>query len=217
MRVAVVGAGVIGMTSAVAVKNAFPWSEVHVLADEFSPDTTGDGSAGLWGPYLLGDTPRRNVQEWGGATHRWLESLWKTGMAEEAGVSLLPVYRVVNDPEGYDSSWTKLVYGAHRLTAKELERLNEEQKSNYKDGWMFLTYTCEPVRLLPWLAKQFLEAGGTLRKRKIYALHELIDDGYDLIINCSGLGARLLAGDSTVAPIRGQVARVGNRRERGLR
>lgn len=84
-----------------------------------------------------------------------------------------------------------------------------------RDGWMFLTYACEPVRLLPWLAKQFLEAGGKLRKRKIYALHELIDDGYDLIINCSGIGARLLAGDSTVAPIRGQVARVGNRRERG--
>lgn len=53
---AVVGAGVIGMTSAFAVKNAFPHFEVHILADKFSPDTTSDGSAGLWGPYLLGNT-----------------------------------------------------------------------------------------------------------------------------------------------------------------
>lgn len=57
MRVAVIGAGVIGITSAITVKNAFPLFEVHVFADEFSPDTTGDGSAGLWSPYLLGNTP----------------------------------------------------------------------------------------------------------------------------------------------------------------
>lgn len=56
-----VGAGVIGMTSAVAVKTAFPRFDVHVFATEFSPDTTGDGSAGLWGPYLLGETPPDKV------------------------------------------------------------------------------------------------------------------------------------------------------------
>lgn len=61
MRVAVVGAGVIGMTSALAVKTAFPRLDAHVFAAEFSPDTTGDGSAGLWGPYLLGETPPDKV------------------------------------------------------------------------------------------------------------------------------------------------------------
>lgn len=57
MRVAIVGAGVIGVTSAFAVKNAFPNYDVKIFADVFSPDTTGDGSAGLWGPVYLGDTP----------------------------------------------------------------------------------------------------------------------------------------------------------------
>lgn len=78
---------------------------------------------------------------------------------------------------------------------------------------MFLTYTSEPVLLLPWLTKNFLAAGGKLQRRKIHALHELIEDGYDLIINCSGLDARRLVGDNTVTPVRGQVARVGNRKE----
>ena len=77
---------------------------------------------------------------------------------------------------------------------------------------MFLTYTVEPIRLLPWLTRQFLDAGGELRKRKIHTLNELIDDGgYDLIINCTGLGARELAADNTVKCIRGQVARVGRK------
>lgn len=61
MRVAIVGAGVIGVTSALAVKNAFPCYDVKIFADAFSPDTTGDGSAGLWSPYLLGDTPIDNI------------------------------------------------------------------------------------------------------------------------------------------------------------
>jgi len=61
MRVAIVGAGVIGVTSAFAVKNAFPSYDVKIFADAFSPDTTGDGSAGLWGPIYLGDTPIDNI------------------------------------------------------------------------------------------------------------------------------------------------------------
>lgn len=61
MRVSVVGAGVIGVTTAVAVKEAFPSAEVTVFADAFSPDTTGDGSAGLWGPYILGKTDPEKI------------------------------------------------------------------------------------------------------------------------------------------------------------
>lgn len=61
MRVAIVGAGIIGVTSALAVKTAFPGYDVKIFADAFSPDTTGDGSAGLWGPFLLGDTPAEDI------------------------------------------------------------------------------------------------------------------------------------------------------------
>lgn len=81
---------------------------------------------------------------------------------------------------------------------------------------MFLTYICEPIRMLPWLTKRFLEAGGEVRKRKIHTLCELIDDEYDLIINCSGFGARELVGDNAVVSIRGQVVRVGSVRESEL-
>lgn len=61
MRVCVVGAGIIGITSAIAVKEAFPFAEVTVFADAFSPNTTGDGSAGLWGPYILQNTDPAKV------------------------------------------------------------------------------------------------------------------------------------------------------------
>ena len=39
--------------------------------------------------------------------------------------------------------------------------------------------------------------------RKIYDLKEL--SGFDVIVNCTGLGANQLVGDNAVQPLRGQV------------
>ncbi|KAL6421870.1 hypothetical protein ACFW04_010788 [Cataglyphis niger] len=208
MRVAIVGAGVIGVTSALAVKNAFPSYDVKIFADAFSPDTTGDGSAGLWSPYLLGDTPIDNITRWASCTHQWFEQLWKAGLSSKTGVSLIPVTRVTSDCEDdINKQWTKLVYGFQKLTDEKLQRLNEEHKSNYKQAWHFITYTAEPFLLLPWLMERFIALGGKMEKRNIKTLHELAEEGYDLIINCSGLGARELVADKTVTSIRGQVYR----------
>ncbi|XP_012537273.2 D-aspartate oxidase [Monomorium pharaonis] len=210
MRVAVVGAGIIGVTSAFAVKSAFPNYEVKIFADAFSPDTTGDGSAGLWTPYLLNDTPIEDIIRWAASTHKWFEQLWKAGLSLEMGVSLVPVTRVTSDCENdiTEPKWAKLVYGFQKISNERLQRLNEEHKSNYKQGCHFITYTAEPALLLPWLMKKFVALGGKMERRNIKSLYQLAKEGYNLIINCSGLGARELVADKTMTPIRGQVFRV---------
>ena len=77
-------------------------------------------------------------------------------------------------------------------------------------GWHFLTYTCEPIKLLPWLMKKFQSQGGKIKKRKLQTLEELKKENYDIVVNCSGLGARELVQDCLVTPVRGQVSRVIN-------
>lgn len=66
MRVAILGGGINGFSCAVRVQEHFQSRgqaiQVTVLSDQFTPNTTGDGSAGLWGPYLLGGTPTSKVQ-----------------------------------------------------------------------------------------------------------------------------------------------------------
>lgn len=47
VRVAVVGAGVVGLSTAVCIAEALPFCSVTVLAEKFSPDTTSDGAAGI--------------------------------------------------------------------------------------------------------------------------------------------------------------------------
>ncbi|XP_011300670.1 D-aspartate oxidase [Fopius arisanus] len=209
VKIAIVGAGIIGVTAAVAVKETFSWCDVVIFSEAFSPDTTGDGSAGLWGPFLCGVEAQDNIVRWGGGTHRWLEGLWKLGLTPETGVQLLPVTRVSSIPGFYETTeWLHLVHGHRRLGETEIAQLNEEHGAKYCDGLEFLTYTSEPTKLLPWLMNKFRSLGGTMRTRKINKLSELAEEGYGIVINCSGLGARELVGDMTVKPIRGQVTRV---------
>lgn len=60
-KIAVIGAGVTGLAVALQTQEYFGSTvQVTILSDDFSPNTTGDGSAGLWGPYLSGSTP----EEW---------------------------------------------------------------------------------------------------------------------------------------------------------
>ena len=55
--IAVVGAGVIGLSSAVYILERDPTLKVTIIADKFSPNTTSDGAAGLILPFVMGNTP----------------------------------------------------------------------------------------------------------------------------------------------------------------
>ncbi|KAJ8673540.1 hypothetical protein QAD02_004802 [Eretmocerus hayati] len=209
MRVLVIGAGVIGITSAVAVKENFPLAKVTVIGEKFSPETTGDGSAGLWSPYLLANTDPDNITHWALLTLQWMETFWKNGLAKETGISLVPIYRVTSDSKGYSlPTWSCAPYGLHELTAKEICQLNKSKNSKFTGGIHYLAYICEPTRLLPWLMQKFVSMGGKIIRQRVSRLKEFDSNAYDVIINCTGLGARYFVGDQSVFPIRGQVMRV---------
>ena len=58
--VVVLGGGVVGVSSALALQDALPEAEVTLVAAELTPHTTGDGSAGVWGPRSI-DGPHQQV------------------------------------------------------------------------------------------------------------------------------------------------------------
>lgn len=62
-KIAVIGAGVVGLTTAVAVQEKFGSSvSVTIFTENVSPNTTGDVSAGLWTPYITKDTPKEKIK-----------------------------------------------------------------------------------------------------------------------------------------------------------
>jgi hypothetical protein len=72
-------------------------------------------------------------------------------------------------------------------------------------GFVMSSVVTEVRRYLPQLHR-FLEQDVRVKfiKKRICSLSELKDEA-DVVINCSGLGARDLVGDHTVRPARGQV------------
>lgn len=68
MRIAILGGGINGFSCALRIQRHFQnvdlkeAVEITVISEAFSPNTTGDGSAGLWGPYLLAGTSTKKVQ-----------------------------------------------------------------------------------------------------------------------------------------------------------
>ena len=63
---------------------------------------------------------------------------------------------------------------------------------------------------MPTLLREFKAHGGRLEVRHLSSLEEAAAEA-DLVINCSGIGARDLVPDPSVFPCRGQVMRVSVR------
>ncbi|PRD33607.1 UNVERIFIED_CONTAM: Ddo [Trichonephila clavipes] len=104
-KVAVIGGGVMGITSAVVITENLPDVEVTVISDKWSPDTTGDGSAGFWCPYLLGDVPTEVLREWCQISFQTFHDIYKSPLAVEYGVGLFSVYYLYSAPEVGDNTF----------------------------------------------------------------------------------------------------------------
>jgi len=186
-RVIVVGAGVIGLTCAVRLLEH--GHRVDVLARDLPLETTSATAGAIWYPYRA--LPQDRVMVWAGASYVEFMSLAAdpaTGVAMRTGSE---VFRTRQQ----DPWWKSAVPGLDRETSLP---------AGYVDGWTFVTPIIETPVYLRWLSERIADLGGTITRLNMSAL----PSGADLVVNASGLGARLLGGDKTVAPVRGQLVYV---------
>lgn len=203
VKVAVVGAGIIGLSSATVIQERFPDLSVTLFAEKFSPGTTSDGAAGLWWPYLVAGTPQSDIYEYGKGTWKYLEKLWNSPEGGKLGVSLIPCVQV-SDSLMEKPIVSDFVYGFQTLGQEELISYKQP---HWKHGFRFVTYICEGSRLLPHLLDKFRNQKGIVVAKKVKSLEELAGH-FDIVINCTGLGANELIDDKLVHPIRGHIFRV---------
>lgn len=147
-------------------------------------------------------------RQWSKSSHDFFLKLWRNGLAEEAGITMIPVYRLSADSQGQqEPCWKDVVLGFRMLDFNKISRLSSEHNRQYTHGCHFISFCCEPTKFLPYLMKRFLAAGGRVEKRKVLNLDDSFEQS-DLIINCTGLGSKEITSDEKIQAIRGQVARV---------
>jgi D-amino-acid oxidase len=187
-RVTVVGAGVVGLSC--AVRLAESGHRVDVLARDLPRETTSVIAAALWYPYKA--LPEDKVTAWGAAAYAAF-----TDLAEDVaatGVRLLPGTEVLVEPTP-DPWWIGAVPSLTRVAPLP----------GYADAWSFVAPIIDMPIYLDWLRARLESLGGTVTRMSLGGLPAAGSDSDDVVVNCAGMGARLLAADTSVHPVRGQV------------
>ncbi|HEY0641496.1 MAG TPA: FAD-dependent oxidoreductase [Pseudonocardiaceae bacterium] len=190
MRVRVVGAGVIGLSCAVRLREA--GADVEVVAERRGPGTTSAVAAAMWYPYHVG--PLDQVRTWGRATLAELTALAgdpATGVTVRQGVQRL---RTAAEYPG----WACDVPGFRVLA---------EPSSRYVGAWSFAAPVADTSVYLAWLGGRLAELGGVVREERVASEEEALS-GVDVAVLATGVGAGALPGDATVTGGHGQVVRV---------
>lgn len=189
-RVVVLGAGVIGLTSALTLEEA--GHDVHVIAAAKGVSTTSAAAGAIWYPFKVG--PPEKAALWAGATLRWLTRLAK--QTPEAGVDILERTELAADDR--TPWWAPATPGLRRVESAGGNQLPDGARF----GWKFEAPRCDPPVFLPWLESRLRHPIEIRRVTSLGAL--LAETGAHAIINCTGLGARTLTGDNELQAIYGQ-------------
>jgi D-amino-acid oxidase len=195
MRVMVLGAGAVGLTTAIRLLEA--GCDVQVVTAAPIEATTSWITAGIWFPTHVG--PPDRVASWG---QRTFDVLAEQARNAVPGVVMRESLALYQAPPGRPD-WTVAVGALRDATVSELP-------AGYRYGLRFAVPQAEMPVYQPWLAQQVRRRGGEIVSQQVGDLAELAREGVDAVVDCPGLGARDLAGDLSVYPVRGQIVRVKN-------
>ena len=191
-----VGAGVIGLTSAIRLRRA--GFDANIVAALPPSQTVASSVAGaIWYPY--GDSADAPEAAWGRHSQQVFTDAARAGLA---GIRLLDmrVLSVAREPHPW---WADPDRGFRRCESPDLI-------AGYQGGFVQQTAVIDVVPHLQYLERTFTDLGGVVEFDIIGSFVELA--GADrLVVNCTGVGAGELAADVGVSPVRGQVVRVRSR------
>ena len=220
-EVAVIGCGVLGLTSALLAQRA--GARVTIYASEQLPLTTSARATGEWTPVsriALADAAapgfaavweemartafkaHRNYLGLPGTPVEWIDqysvtddtppsSSSSSGGSAPSGPAFAEYGKSIAD---LVPKWRRVPAGATPFKGASVAR-NELMIFNIAD----YGHT---------LLNDFFIAGGQFRQAEFHAPSQIAALGKRVVINCTGYGARALWKDETLTPVRGQIARL---------
>jgi glycine/D-amino acid oxidase-like deaminating enzyme len=217
-RCAVIGCGIIGLTSALKILRAGVPTTIY--AAERAPFTRSVRATGVWSPdsrVAASDAVAPGfAARWEAlARNAWDEHRTFVG-APGQPVNVIDQYSLTPYPQQYQVvgpypspgrvpfvSYGDRVAGL-RSIARPLRRA--EHSFPVASASVTARMTFDVMTYAELLMDSFQREGGVIVTRRLNHPGELADLAEPVIVNCTGYGARALFGDLSVVPIRGQVA-----------
>jgi glycine/D-amino acid oxidase-like deaminating enzyme len=195
--VAVLGSGVVGLSTARLVQEA--GFAVTIYAAALPPDTTSNIAGGQFHPFAVYH-PGEVTPEFTAQFARALDYSWRRYqimVGEDYGVRWLPTYVQADSPEAKTIA-----------TFPPINRMLRPAEHPFPvdNVLRYDTMYVETGRYLRQMIRDMQIAGGRLEVRKFATPGDIAALPESLIFNCTGLGSRDLFGDSDLHPVRGQLA-----------
>jgi D-amino-acid oxidase len=189
VQITIAGAGVIGLTTALVLEEL--GHTVHIVAAASGEATTSAVAGAVWFPYRVG--PPDRVALWAATTRAWLE---RHAHDPSAGIDILEGFEITTEPEEAHGQPPRRPWWATHIDVTRVPA----PVAGSPAAWHFTSPRVEPAQFLPWLTSR-------LRARiETRTITDLAAEPGDLVVNCTGLGARELARDDELVPLFGQIA-----------
>jgi D-amino-acid oxidase len=188
--VVVVGAGVSGLTTAICLAEA--GHHVRVWAADPPRRTTSMVAGALWGPSF--QEPVAKTLAW---TQQSLRDFVVLAQDPGSGVRMAAAL-TVGDLPGLDDLPPQA-----RLIPDLRQAEPSEVPEGFGRGFRATMPLVDMPRYLDYLVERLATAGGEIEIRAVRSLSEA-GQAAPVVVNCSGLGARELAGDRDLRPVFGQ-------------
>jgi len=219
-RIAVIGCGAIGLTTAVAAQRA--GLRVRIYAKDRLPDVRSFFATGVWSPDSRICTAEHATPEF---ERRW-EAMARTSFRTYQTLLGLPGepiewrdgYVLSDVPfdqpsggggEGDEPDYPDLESRLLPDLGPNSQTLTPEQHPfpvPYARRFTQMTFNITAYSRL--LMDDFLRLGGELETREFASAREFAGLKERTVVNATGYGARALLGDDSIVPVRGQTARL---------
>lgn len=209
-RVAVIGAGVMGMTT--ALRLAESGVAVTIYANEFPAETRSARATGVWSPSsrigLAGNVADDFENRW----ERWARVSYATHQHYigdvGAPVESVPQYWLA------DANRPPRIPAQHDYLHLDGRLDDMVPRSSAVDAhpfpvararrWQSLTFNVSSY--MDRLTRDFLLRGGKMVRREFPDRTAVLSLPEAVIVNCTGFGAKRLWGDRDLLPVRGQIS-----------
>ena len=203
-QIAVLGCGVVGLATGRLLQQI--GKDVTIYAKALPPETTSNSAGGYWFPVTVFDhdrvTPEFNEQFLRAVKFSY--NYFQQFAGDDYAVHWLSTYYLNSHPfnessligrqgplQGMLSDLHDLQPGEHRFQAPYVRTFKE--------------MLIEPHTYMRALLRDFRIAGGKVVLRELHDPAEVAGLPENVIVNCTGLGAKSLFSDAEMTPIQGQL------------
>jgi D-amino-acid oxidase len=203
--IAIIGAGVSGLTCGVVF--AERGHHATIFAEETGQQTTSAAAAAIWYPYDA--EPADKVIAWALQTYNVFVNLSRE---PGTGVSMIELRNFSRTGEIEIPAWAyslgarPLVMSSEYASPARTETSLTVNPAAFTSGFVMHVPLIDTTIYLDYLAQRFRVGGGEIHGNVHFDKLEDVDQQFDLVINCAGIGARTLVNDADLEPHRGQVA-----------